>query len=213
MEKLTTNATTREIARKVNEIVAWINNEEHADEVMALCQKSITEESSTVEYPDFRKWTADAIVTQVLDSTKAVTAYTDENDGLRFAPEDFYIEEDGERQYLFTWDEAMKLEEEVLKPNGWRLPTCEELVQLCATYIDDEGGDDAERFMKELNVEKCGWKGIDGTVGGVGSNGGWWSSTAYSSTSARYLGFDSGDFYPQTNSSKGNGFAVRCVAQ
>ena len=53
-----------------------------------------------------------------------------------------------------------------------------------------------------------------GDIGGVGSSGYWWSSTASTNyTLARNLTFSSGYFNPQGINSKGYGFAVRCVAQ
>ena len=44
-----------------------------------------------------------------------------------------------------------------------------------------------------------------------GSFGSYWSSTAYYSTFARYLDFNSSDVYPGTNLNKYLGFAIRCV--
>lgn len=222
MEKLIkgNNATTAEIARKVNEIVDWISDfQGRLDDVRkdreafktALAQ--CPGEEPTEKYPDFKRWNVDAITTQVLDSTRAVTAFTNEEDWLQFAPEDFYIEKDGEKQYHFTWDEAMKYEKKVLRPNGWRLPTCKELRQLAATYVNDEDGlDDVDSFINDFNAEMRGYVYYaTGNVRVVGSYGYWWASTAYSTTSARHLGFYSGGFGPQVNGPKGYGFAVRCV--
>lgn len=239
MEKLIkgVNATTEEIARKVNEIVAWINNEENTDRMVELypmkddasdwpnggepckkhgllfCEKCYTEKSSTTKYPDFEKWREDAIESNVWLGF--------DEDGrdefLTIAPEDFYIEKDGKKQYYFTWDEAMKLEEEVLKPNGWRLPTCKEWAQICEYYIKDDGSDDVERFMKELKMEMKGYLDEDamkngGKVSYVGSEGLFWSSTSASAPGARRLLFLSSDLYPQNSSYKGFGLSVRCVA-
>ncbi|MBR1795993.1 hypothetical protein IJ765_01890, partial [Candidatus Saccharibacteria bacterium] len=53
----------------------------------------------------------------------------------------------------------------------------------------------------------------NGSINSVGCLGYWWSSTAGSAANARYLHFGSGYFYSQGNNAKGNGFAVRCVAQ
>lgn len=196
-----TNATTQEIAAKVNELVEGVTDfQGRLDDV---CKDR--EEPSATKYPDFKKWEEDDIVTDAWIRIGSEEAF------LSIAPEDFYVEKDGERQYLFTWDEAIKLEEEVLKPNGWRLPTCKELARLCVTYIDDNGEDDVESFMKELKVELRGYKNSNGNIGNVGSFGYWWSSTAVSSTVARYLHFYSGYFYPQANYAKGYGFAVRPV--
>lgn len=210
MEKLIkgTNATTQEIAAKVNELVEWVTDfqgrldDVRKDREELKARVGTTKESSATKYPDFKKWEEDDIVTDVWTRSGSEETF------LSIAPEDFYIEKDGERQYHFTWDEAMKLEEEVLKPNGWRLPTCKELAQLCATYINDKGEDDVKRFMEELNVEMRGWKDANDTYG---NDGNWWSSTATSTTSARYLFFASGRFYPQEFSKKVYGFAVRPV--
>ena len=48
---------------------------------------------------------------------------------------------------------------------------------------------------------------------GLGGTGLWWSSTANSSVSARYLVFVSGLLLPQHADRKGVGFTVRCIAE
>ena len=53
----------------------------------------------------------------------------------------------------------------------------------------------------------------DSKVYNVGGGGYFWSSTAYSGTDARDLGFYSRYLYPQVANYKGYGFTVRCVAQ
>lgn len=215
------NSSTQELSEKVNEIVEWINKKglglEARDEIETSlgCRKHgrlfCSECDGVVEqHPDFEKWRRDCIETAVY----AGRDYDNNRDlFLTVAPEDFYIIQNGARKEYFTWDEAMELEKKVLKPNGWRLPTCKELAQLCACYIDDKGSDDVERFMKELNAERRGDMDTNGSIGNVGSYGLWWSSTASSAAYARGLLFNSGYFYPQDGYYKGYGFAVRCVAQ
>lgn len=155
---------------------------------------------TSIKYPDFDTWEDNSI--SLL------------NGELILAPEDFYvIDKNGEKKEYFTWDEAMEYEEKVLKPNGWRLPTCREMCLIAANYVNEEGNDDTELFMDELHANLKGHKDEDGNINGVGSNGYWWSSTASSNGYARYLIFFSGYFRPQSNGNKGYGFSVRCVAQ
>ena len=52
-----------------------------------------------------------------------------------------------------------------------------------------------------------------GTIRARTTEGTFWSSTAYSSTSARRLGSYPAGFYPQYSAYRGSGFAVRCVAR
>lgn len=209
------DASTTQLAKKINEIVDWVNDQEPTalddnPNKSDRCEKHglLFCDKCQEKYPDFNRWKDDAIETNVWLGFE-------KNDGkdefLTVAPEDFYIEKDGDKQYFFTWDEAMEFEKEVLKPNGWRLPTCKELVQLCATYIDEKGDDDVNRFMKELKVKMRGYKTPNGNIANVGSDGYWWSSTANSSASARDLVFLSGYFLPQNSYGKGFGFAIRPV--
>ena len=51
-----------------------------------------------------------------------------------------------------------------------------------------------------------------GSLSSVGSNGYYWSRTAYSSNSAYHLYFDSAYVYPAYSSTRYHGFSVRCVA-
>ncbi len=52
-----------------------------------------------------------------------------------------------------------------------------------------------------------------GNLGTRQSVGYYWESRAYSTTNANYLYFFSTSLSPQSNATKGNGFAVRCVAR
>ena len=52
-----------------------------------------------------------------------------------------------------------------------------------------------------------------GGAGGLGSNGNYWSRTAYSAQLAYYLYMNNSSVYPANNNYKCLGFAVRCIAQ
>lgn len=194
------NVTTGEITHKINEIVAWINEQEAVEKVL----------KSEEQYPDFDKWDREAIETNVWLHTNPETT---RDSFLVVAPEDFHIKHDGKIKIHFTWDEAMEYEEEVLKPHGWRLPTTKEWAMLCATYIGDDGKNDTARFEKELNFAKSGYVGVAGGVVGTNLEGRWWSSTATSASAANYLRESSGYFLPQSNNSKRHGFCVRAVKE
>ena len=52
-----------------------------------------------------------------------------------------------------------------------------------------------------------------GGLNNRGSNGYFWSSRSNSATNSYNLNFNASNLNPQNNNNKGNGFAVRCVAQ
>ena len=134
-------------------------------------------------YPDFYTW-----------QKKAITLKS----GLVFAPEDFYIvkrqeyliTDDGcvgsatSRKDFFTGNEALELEEKILKPAGWRLPTKDDwqttlnelktlrrlrrkLKFTLEGYVDPD-------FMDEYNQNPS-----LSSAFGQGYSGYWWSSTQY----------------------------------
>lgn len=131
---------------------------------------------------------------------------------------------------FFTYDEAMALEEQLFKPNGWRLPSKAEFVMLYGAYgIDDDGGDDANNLMSEMKLEANGWissedmddynedpENCDGTINDRTTYGYWWSRTSSSSTGAYYLyayiDSSKGGVNAQDSSFRGFGLSVRCVA-
>lgn len=203
------NSTTGEIGRKVDEIVAWINEHENADGTnTADTDVQDTDATAAVQYPNFEKWKTDVILTDAWNN----------GEFLQLAPENFYIIKDDKRKDYFTWDEAMEYEEKVLKPNGWRLPTCQEWAKICACYVAENGSDDAKRFMKELKMKKSGYIAEDDVKNGVRAvnspdYGYFWSSISYAAPSARGLNFDSNALYPQNTYYKGFGFSVRCVKE
>lgn len=117
-----------------------------------------------------------------------------------------------EGKMYFTYNEAMELEEKVLKPNGWRLPTRSEWVLLAEEFGQDKNGKlDAHVLMDNLCLPLTGgvWTGslLNGTTYGV-----YWSRVSFSDTFAYVLHFTTaGDAYPQRIDSKMDGFAVRAV--
>lgn len=163
----------------------------------------------TAEYPNFTKWNKEAIDTPI--------------EGLKVAPEDFYVMKDGKRKDYFTWGEAMEYERAVLKPNGWRLPTTREWYMLVGAYgVDERGENDHRAFYRALKMKRRGYipdskmdayneKLDSDAVEYDGRAGHWWSSTAANISQANSLGEYSGYFAPQSNYYKGYGFTVRCV--
>ena len=53
----------------------------------------------------------------------------------------------------------------------------------------------------------------NGYMYGLGSNGYYWSSTAYGTTVAYRLDFGGSGVYPQNSNDRGNGLSLRCVAR
>lgn len=127
-------------------------------------------------------------------------------------------EVDGRTYY--TWEEAMAAAEQL--GNGWRLPTRDEFVQLDelgSTWDEDRkgrwfGGNHETDHEGSLFIPATGFRHVTtGALIHVGTEGDYWSSSPYSSSStgAGHLGFNSTAVYPQGGSSRANGFSVRCV--
>lgn len=158
---------------------------------------------------------------------------------ITLASEDFVLPVDFElkdgtvmkkdRRY-FTYDEAMALEKELFKPNGWRLPETKEFMILHAYYgLDDNGQDNVAALYSTLRLEATGW--IDyrdmkkhnlalneyGTVVRRTTNGNWWSRNASTTTDANYLNThissNTGYVYAQHSAYRGYGFSIRCVKE
>ena len=100
-------------------------------------------------------------------------------------------------------------------PAGWRLPTGEpttgEFTALNTALNDGKINTDAGLIASPGLFQRSGYWG-NGFYG-QGSNGGYWSSTQYSATYARYLSFDSAGVYPASGNNKGYARAVRCIAE
>lgn len=130
--------------------------------------------------------------------------------GLKFAPENYY---EGDKRF-FTWDEAKKIEKEVLIPNGFRLPTLADwTAAFCECGQEEDGEDDPDKFEETLKLSKEGcWDWYNASENDQGSYGYFWSGTPSSETTAYYLGYWSTGVSPQSNYNKGYGFSIRCVA-
>ena len=157
-------------------------------------------------YPNFSEWEKRAVRTR---------------NGILFAPQDFTIDYERSRRCYFDWYEALGFEEKVLRPNGWRLPTANELEE-----VTEEGH---EFIFRKLNLGLYGYipndKMVDYrcTFSPVGSRfvseismrGYYWSSTSDTSSTAFVIGFGGSRLVkdqPAVDSyEKGYGRNIRCV--
>lgn len=115
--------------------------------------------------------------------------------GLVLAPDDFCLTDDkGNSRSLFSWHEAITLEEIVLRPNGWRLPTVLEWRCIIEKYKG------VRRLNNALNLSKHGWsekahmaEGQDSAQGDcmheLNNGGYYWSSTADNDIDGNAFGF------------------------
>jgi len=126
------------------------------------------------------------------DSTSLSDRYKEE--GLIFTLGGHKVELKGENEknsdgdIYFTWDEAIKRFGEADK-DGWRLPTKEELNDLCNypyKFKDKQGV-----FDNRLYLPAEGWYDCTGDVYRAGFNGYYWSSTSSSWYNAWELYFKS----------------------
>lgn len=138
-----------------------------------------------------------------------------ELDGLKWATKNAGATKDTPYGNLYTYEQALKA-----CPDGWRLPTYDELVQLSRFYsaplsydgmngmwfsgsIPYTEGVDAVFFPLAGYNEGEGREDVD-------SYGTYWSSTAYDSNNAYYLDFNtsSAKVYDRSRYSS---FSVRCL--
>lgn len=155
-------------------------------------------------YSDFSVWEKYAIRTK---------------SGLIFAPDDLVVRDGlGHQKEFFTWKEAMELEESVLKPAGWRLPTMDEWKRAVFEFRSAKkirsaldlglNGIIEVNLMDSYNyrprVEIVAFRGIYGLYR---------SSTTYQDFSKKQflsLYLDSSVAVP-FNNSEDKGYSVRCV--
>jgi uncharacterized protein (TIGR02145 family) len=108
-------------------------------------------------------------------------------------------------------------------PSGWRVPTREEIQSLLDTEkVTNEwttqNGVNGRKFTdiasgNSLFLPAAGYRDRnDGTLGGAGSGGGYWSSTANGGDDAYGLGFSSDNARAGSNY-RGDGVSVRAVAE
>lgn len=108
------------------------------------------------------------------------------------APEDLYIIDDnGERKDEFPVDEANELIAKL--PDGWRLPTYQEMLQILAEECFDNAG--------QIKQAKNTLFKRDGL---------YWSATADDAYSQYYLHYDGSSLYTDYDY-KNRGYYVRCV--
>lgn len=138
-----------------------------------------------------------------------------EKEGIRsklanviIAPENYT---DGEKDH-FTWEEAMDLEKSL--PDGWRLPTRQEWALIAEEFANDPDTDElnSELLQEKLCLSRAGYVNSSG-LNNAGSNGYYWSRTAYSNDYAYLLAFSSSSIYPPNSLSKHVGFSVRLVKE
>jgi len=123
---------------------------------------------------------------------------------------------------LYNWETAKKV-----CPDGWHLPGDAEWIKL-TDYLS--GKSKAGGKLKETGATHWdspntgatnesgftalpgGYRSINGTFGGIGGDGNWWSSTEYSATYAwgRSLYYNNA-YVSRSSNSKELGFSVRCV--
>ena len=141
--------------------------------------------------------------------------------GITFAPEDFYVlDEQGRRKEFFTWDEAMQLEREILRPNGWRLSTLQDWAKVGHEFKTSRNI--REKLHLGLNgliwwdkMERCNEDPDSVTTPCAwGDYGFYWSSTMINGVGVYRLYLDDSLIRPARSSNYRNyGSSVRCVAQ
>lgn len=182
--------TTKKIFTKEQEARIWEIVKEAIDANRQVLNLEPTEPVKLK--PDFEKWEESGVISRLTN--------------LIIAPEDYY---EGDKK-LFTWHEAMALD----LPDGWRLPTSKEWLQICAEFGAKDDGYSPEAIQAKLWLDLNGWQASDSSgVSNQGSYGHWWSSTASSGTSAYNLLLYTTSVYPQYNDYKYYGFSVRCVKE
>ncbi|MCL2028661.1 MAG: hypothetical protein FWG79_09305, partial [Bacteroidales bacterium] len=126
---------------------------------------------------------------------------------------------------LFSWC-AVMTHAAVLCPSPWRVPTCQDFINLDVALggdginrsgadavrdklIDVSGTSGAGQFWGGAYVGSC---NSTGTLDSQGSYARYWSSSESTTTHARRLYFDTdGGVSPQVNYGKSGGLALRCV--
>jgi uncharacterized protein (TIGR02145 family) len=118
---------------------------------------------------------------------------------------------------LFSW-EAVNQFGNQLCPDGWRVPTMQDFIDLDkAMGGTGEYRQDLE-FVNSKYISSEVWGGVyggrcltNGSLGNQGSNAFYWSQTE-EGLGARGLNFGTGgDIGPQGSMTKSNGFTLRCV--
>ena len=100
-------------------------------------------------------------------------------------------------------------------PKGFTLPTSSDYSSLTTTYnITNNSTGSTKLRQSPLGFVYTGYYSYSsGSLYGEGSDGRYWSRTAHSGTNAYFLFFSSSGVYPQNNSYRGYGHALRCVGR
>lgn len=154
---------------------------------------------------DIEKWKPkDTVKSKLLNIEIATNDYWEKGEDGEFGVAD------GVKKY-FTFDEACAIEEKL--GNGWRTPTRREIAIICEEFgQDSDGGLGAEMICgAPLYFVRSGYYYYGGSMGNLGSSGGYWSSTVSSTNFAYNLYFDSTLVYPQDLNNRGYGFSLRLV--
>lgn len=94
-------------------------------------------------FPDFAAWKQNGIFSEWL--------------GVKVAPEDLWVEYDGNRFEYFTAKRMRMFEENVLMPNGWRLPTPDEWHMMVEEFGTENGESDHRILMANLGLRYGGY--------------------------------------------------------
>lgn len=115
---------------------------------------------------------------------------------------------EGDKEH-FTFEEALEIEKK-MKATGWRLPTRHEWAVLVEEFGNSEDGRiEANKLVEALRLTYAGVV-FNSALNSVGSNGYYWSSTAYSSTNAYRVRFNSSEV-STNNNNRYFGYSVRLV--
>lgn len=137
--------------------------------------------------------------------------------GLIFAPNNFYTSDEQEKLFSrFSWDEAKIIEEILLKPAGWRLPTMNEWGMVIKYARKDQ------ELFSTINLCREGWIPKPCVIAelepqfaqyslGRDFIGAYWSSTACNDSEAYCYIFDKNKHAAITPQDKECGLSIRCV--
>ncbi len=98
-------------------------------------------------------------------------------------------------------------------PKGWRLPNRENFSNFSTTTFTWDSSNKGRTYEGNW-FPAAGYRhSYSGSMGNVGSNGYYWSSSPYNDGGGCHLYFHSGDVNPSDYSGRASGFGVRCVQE
>lgn len=98
-------------------------------------------------------------------------------------------------------------------PEGWRLPTKAEYSNFSTTTFTWDATNSGRTYNGNWFPAAGYRNSFDGSMGGVGSYGHYWSASPYSENSGYYLVFFSGGVSLANGGGRASGFSVRCVQE